>query len=323
MYQHLKIAVVIPSYKVRHHILGVIGRIGPEVGRIYVVDDCCPDGTGSFVEGNCKDSRVAVIRNPENQGVGGAVLAGYKAALDEHADIIVKIDGDGQMDPGLIPDFVGPIAVGNADYTKGNRFFDLEEIRQMPGVRLFGNATLSFMTKLSSGYWNIFDPTNGYTAIHKDVAMRLPFKKISRRYFFESDVLFRLNTLRAVVADVPMNARYGDEASNLKISRVAGEFLLKHLRNFAKRIFYNYYLRDMSVASIELPIGLAAFLFGVSFGAMHWIGSVRSGIPTPPGTVMVAALPLIVGTQLLLAFINYDVSSVPNRAIHRIFQTIH
>lgn len=155
------IAVVIPSYKVRHCILAVIGQIGPEVGRIYVVDDCCPDGSGSFVETHCKDERVTVIRHAENQGVGGAVMAGYKASIADGVDIIVKVDGDGQMDPRLIPDLVAPIVAGEADYTKGNRFFNLEEIRAMPKLRLFGNAALSFMTKLSSGYWDLFDPTNG------------------------------------------------------------------------------------------------------------------------------------------------------------------
>ena len=177
------IAVVIPCYKTRKHILGVISKIGAEVFRIYVVDDCCPDNSGEFVLENCKDDRVYVIRNSKNLGVGGAVMVGYKAAIKDDADIIVKVDGDGQMDPSLIPDFVAPIQSGEADYTKGNRFFDLEVIRAMPKVRLFGNAVLSFMTKLSSGYWDLFDPTNGYIAIHVDVARHLPFEKISRRIF--------------------------------------------------------------------------------------------------------------------------------------------
>jgi dolichol-phosphate mannosyltransferase len=311
-----KIAVVIPSYKVRNHILGVITRIGPEVARIYVVDDCCPDGSGEFVETNCRDERVTVIRNPENKGVGGAVMTGYQAAIAEGMDIIVKLDGDGQMDPSLIPDFIAPIAAGEADYTKGNRFFDLEEIHAMPKVRLFGNAALSFMTKLSSGYWDLFDPTNGYTAIHRDVARHLPFKKISHRYFFESDILFRLNTLRAVVVDIPMDAKYGDEVSNLKISIIVGEFFFKHIRNFGKRIFYNYYLRDMSLASLELPIGILMFVAGATFGMVHWANSLQSGIPTPAGTVMLSALPVLLGTQFILAFIGYDISSVPKRPFH-------
>ncbi|MDO8344781.1 MAG: glycosyltransferase family 2 protein [Cellvibrio sp.] len=313
-----RIAVVIPCYRVRPHILGVIDKIGSEVQRIYVVDDCCPDGSGDFVKTNSLDERVVVIRHQENQGVGGAVMTGYQAAINQGMDIIVKVDGDGQMDPSLISSFIDPIILGEADYTKGNRFFDLEEIRAMPKVRLFGNAVLSLMTKLSSGYWDLFDPTNGYTAIHADVARHLPFKKISNRYFFETDMLFRLNTLRAVVVDVPMSAQYGDEVSNLKISKIIGEFLVKHARNFSKRIFYNYYLRDMSLASIELPLGVFLLLFGCGFGAYHWVYSWQEGVATPVGTIMLAALPVLMGFQLILAFLSYDITNVPRRPFHKL-----
>ena len=178
------IAVVIPCYRVTNHVLEVIARIGAEVSVIFAVDDCCPNASGDFITKNCTDARVIVLRNPQNLGVGGAVLTGYRAAIEAGADVIIKIDGDGQMDPGLIPTFIAPIIAGEADYTKGNRFFDLEEIRAMPRVRLIGNAALSFMTKLSSGYWNLFDPTNGYTAIHAHVARHLPLK-ISSGYFLK------------------------------------------------------------------------------------------------------------------------------------------
>ncbi|MFV3406716.1 glycosyltransferase family 2 protein [Pseudomonas sp. NY15463] len=311
-----KIAVIIPCYKVTSHILGVIDEIGSEVIKIYAVDDACPDRSGDFIEAHCSDPRVVVVRNAQNQGVGGAVMAGYQAAIADEMDILVKIDGDGQMDPSLLPDFVAPILCGEADYTKGNRFFDLEEIRQMPKVRLFGNAALSFLTKLSSGYWDLFDPTNGYTAIHRDAARHLPFNKISRRYFFETDMLFRLNTLRAVVIDIPMDARYADEVSNLKISKIVGEFLVKHMRNMGKRIFYSYYLRDMSLASLQLPLGLLLVGLGGLFGLSHWISSINSGVPTPAGTVMLSALPVILGTQFILAFVGHDVQAVPKRAFH-------
>jgi glycosyltransferase involved in cell wall biosynthesis len=317
MNQSELIAVVIPSYKVTRHILGVIAGIGPEVGRIYVVDDRCPDHSGDFVRANCSDPRVVVIEHEQNQGVGGAVMSGYRAAIDDGATVIVKVDGDGQMDAALIPAFVAPILAGEADYTKGNRFFNLERIGSMPPMRLFGNAMLSFLTKLSSGYWDLFDPTNGFTAIHADAARYLPFDKISRRYFFETDMLFRLNTLGAVVADVPMDAVYGDEVSNLKISRIVTEFSVKHMRNFFKRLFYNYYLRNMSLASIELPLGVLLLLFGLVFGTTHWIAASRLGQATPAGTVMVAALPMIMGVQLILAFLAYDIASVPRRPLHK------
>ena len=204
----LRVAVVIPCYRVRAQILGVLGQIGSTAERIYVVDDACPEKTGAFVQDACEDPRVEVIFNPVNAGVGGAVIEGYKVALRDGMEVIVKLDGDGQMDPALIPDLVRPIAAGDADYTKGNRFYNLERIREMPRLRIVGNALLSLMTKLSAGYWDIFDPTNGFTAIHWKVARQLPFEKISRRYFFETDMLFRLNTIRAVVLDVPMDARY-------------------------------------------------------------------------------------------------------------------
>lgn len=312
-----RVAVVIPSFRVVRHILSVIESMPPDIWRIYVIDDACPDGSGNHVEANCRDARVRVLRHGVNKGVGGAVMTGYQAAVSDGCLVIVKVDGDGQMDPSLIREFVYPILMGEADYTKGNRFFDLEHIRTMPAVRLFGNAALSFMTKLSSGYWDLFDPTNGFTAIHADVARHLPYDKISSRYFFETDMLFRLNTLRAVVIDIPMDASYGDEVSNLKISKIVGEFMAKHARNFFKRIFYNYYLRDLSLASLELPIGLLLFGFGVIFGAWHWFNAVQNDISTPVGTVMVAALPALMGLQFILAFLAFDIASVPRRPIHR------
>jgi glycosyltransferase involved in cell wall biosynthesis len=310
------VAVVIPSHRVRARILEVLARIGPEVSRIYVVDDACPEDSGGHVERNCRDRRVAVLRHEANQGVGGATLTGVRQALADGADVIVKLDGDGQMDPGLIPRFVQPILDGRADYAKGNRFHQLEDVRAMPKLRLLGNAAFSFLAKISSGNWAIFDPTNGYLAIDARVAALLPFAKIERRWFFESDLLYHLYNLRAVVLDVPMQAIYGGEQSGLKPFAVLGPFLFKHLRNFAKRIFYNYYLRDFSIASIELVLGLLALGFGVVFGVTHWIESVETGIVASAGTVMAAALPIIVGVQFLMGFLNYDIQNAPRTPLH-------
>lgn len=317
---HPSIAVVIPSYRVTRHILEVIAGLPDWLWRIYIVDDRCPDGSGALVQTRCVDPRVVVLFNETNLGVGGAVMAGYTRAAADGAEIIVKMDGDGQMDPDLLPRFVAPIAAGEADYTKGNRFYDLTQIGQMPRIRIFGNAGLSFMTKISSGYWDLFDPTNGYTAIHARVVSKLPMQKISRRYFFETDLLFRLNTLRAVVVDVPMDARYGDEESGLKIGKILFDFLSKHARNTGKRIFYNYFLRDMSLASIELVGGLALLLGGLVTGAYFWIEASAAGVPTSAGRVMLSALPVILGLQLLLGFIAFDIASVPRRAIHRLLR---
>ncbi len=309
------VAVVIPSYKVTKHILGVIAGLGPEVARIFVVDDHCPAGSGLLVQRECKDPRVTVLFNRENQGVGGAVMVGYRQAVAEGMAVIVKVDGDGQMDPTLLPRLIAPILRGQADYTKGNRFYDLSHIGRMPPMRLFGNAMLSFMAKLSTGYWSMFDPTNGFTAISGNVAAYLPLDKISKRYFFETDLLFRLNTLRAVVIDMPMHAYYGDEESNLKISKVLFEFLRKHTRNLGKRIFYNYFLRDVSVASVELLAGVTMLGFGTVFGAYHWLSAMKAGVATPLGTIMFSVLPILVGFQLVLAFLAFDIANVPRRPV--------
>lgn len=310
------IAVVIPCYRVRPHILDVIAAIGSEVSRIYVIDDCCPEGSGQLVQEKCTDSRIHIIWHPENRGVGGALKSGYRQAIEDGMNIIVKIDGDGQMDPKLIPLFIRPILAGEVDYSKGNRFYDLEKIRSMPTIRIFGNAVLSMVAKFSTGYWNIFDITNGYTAIHTKVLKKIPLSKISDRYFFETDMLFRLNTIRASAIDIPMDAVYGNEKSNLKISSILVDFISKHLKNSFKRIFYNYFLRDMTIASLELILGVALLGFGICYGLFHWIQAVATSSATPPGTVMLAALPTIVGLQMLLAFVTFDVSNVPSRAIH-------
>lgn len=316
----MAIAVVIPCYKVAGHVIDVLANIGPEVQFIYCVDDACPQGSGDLIERECRDRRVSVLRHSSNLGVGGAVMTGYRRAIDDSAKIIVKIDGDGQMDPRLLPRFVAPILSGSADYTKGNRFWDLSQLRQMPLLRRIGNLGLSFLAKASAGYWDVFDPTNGYTAIHAHVAARLPLASISRRYFFETDILFRLNTLRAVVVDIPMDAKYDDEVSNLKIGPVIGEFLWKHLRNMFKRIVYNYFLRDLSIASLELLAAVGLLGFGGIFGVYNWWLAASGGQAAPVGTIMIATVSVVSGLQFMLAFLGYDIASVPRRPLHPMLQ---
>jgi dolichol-phosphate mannosyltransferase len=310
------IAVVIPAYKVSAHIIGVLREIGPEITHIFVVDDACPEGSGT-VATKAKDKRVKVLTHAENQGVGGAVVTGYRAALAVGVDIVVKLDGDGQMDPALISGLVAPILEGKADYTKGNRFDSLTGLRQMPGLRVFGNGALSLMAKVSSGYWNVTDPTNGFTAIHRDVLKALPLDMLSKRFFFESDMLFRLSLVRAVVWDIAMEARYGDEKSNLSVVRALFEFPWKHCVNFHKRLFYNYYLRDMNAASLELPLGAALGWFGFIFGLVSFSQSLQTGVAATAGTVMLSAVPLILGFQLVLAFLSADIGAVPRRVRHK------
>ena len=313
-----KIAAVLPCYKSSGQVLDVLKAIPPSVSAVYCVDDACPEGTGKVIEEKCKDKRVSVITHKENQGVGGAVMSGYRAALEGGADIVVKIDSDGQMDPALIPQFIAPIADGHADYTKGNRFYNPEFLEGMPKIRIFGNAGLSFLNKFSTGYWQIFDPTNGYTAIHANVLRLLPLEKIAKGYFFESDMLFRLGTLRAVVEDIPQKAVYGDEESNLNVSNALLSFAGAHMRNFFKRIVYSYFVRDFHVASIEWILGPAMLLFSIFFGIGAWIESVQNETTATAGTVMLAALPFIAGLQLTLSALHFDIQSQPKTPLHKL-----
>jgi len=318
--RQLHVAVIIPCYKVTAHIGGVISRIGPEVQAIYCVDDACPEGSGKFIEDSIRDSRVKVIHHKTNQGVGGAMLTGYGQALTDGHDILVKIDGDGQMDPALVPRFLYPIQIGAADYTKGNRFFNLENARGMPLVRLIGNGALSFLSKLSSGYWNIFDPTNGYTAMHRSVGELIIHRKIDKRYFFETDMLLNLYLLRAVVHDVPMGAVYGDEESNLRVGRIAIPFLMKNLRNAARRFIVHYLIRDFSLATLEALSGLVLLAFGLVAGSIFWFHSYADGRAATAGQVMIAALPILTGIQFVLSAINFDMRNVPTLPRHQLFQ---
>jgi glycosyltransferase involved in cell wall biosynthesis len=307
--------MVVPCYKVKDHILRVIARAPAWVEGIVCVDDACPDGSGDFIEANAADPRVVVVRLKENQGVGGATMAGYAEADRRGGRILVKVDGDDQMDLGYMAALVAPILLGEADYTKGNRFTSISHLRPMPPVRVFGNAALSFASKVSTGYWNVFDPTNGFTAIEACVARRIMEKRVSKRFFFETDLLYHLSTLRAVVRDVPMAARYGEEVSNLRIGAIIGPFALKHLTNFFQRILGQYFVRDFNVATLELVAGFSAVLFGVTY-ALHWLAVRNPGQAASAGVVMAASLPLIIGVQLLLQAVNYDVLNVPSHPIH-------
>jgi dolichol-phosphate mannosyltransferase len=235
-----RIAVVIPAYRVRKHILGVISEIGSEVSRIYVVDDACSENSGSFVTKYCLDRRVVVLSNQQNEGVGGAMILGYKQAIADGYDIVVKLDGDGQMNPHLIPQLIAPILLGEADYTKGNRFGSLKSILSIPPTRLLGNIALSSATVIGTGYLHLFDTVNGYTAISVKTLKRMSLQKISKTYYFETDVLFALRTLNCVVADIAMPSIYSDENSSLKILQVIPEFLVGNFCNVYNRFLTKF-----------------------------------------------------------------------------------
>jgi dolichol-phosphate mannosyltransferase len=313
--------MVIPCYRVKDHILKVLEKVPAWVVGVVCVDDACPEGSGDFIAANVTDPRVVVLRLAENQGVGGAVLAGYAEADRRGGRILVKVDGDDQMDLAYAAQLVAPILLGEADYAKGNRFTSVGHLRAMPGVRMFGNAMLSFAAKASTGYWNVFDPTNGFTAIESSVAIRIMEKRVAKRFFFETDLLYHLGTVRAVVRDVPIPARYGDEVSNLRIGAIIGPFALKHAKNFLQRVLGQYFVRDFHVATLELIFGAFFVLFGAGY-ALKWVMIREAGQAASAGVVMAAALPVIIGVQFLLQAMNFDVMNTPTRPIHPYLRTI-
>ncbi len=316
-------AVVIPCYRAARTIRAVVAEVPAEITRIYCVNDASDDNLAEVLDALSQDDRrVQVLTHAVNGGVGAATVTGYRAAIEGGAQIIVKLDSDGQMDPRLIPALIEPILRGEADYVKGNRFFDIQSVQKMPKMRLIGNAGLSFLSKLSSGLWHLFDPTNGFTAIHAEVAAILPLDKLHKRYFFESDMLFRLGTVRAAVCDVPMEAVYGDEKSNLSEMDALLKFPGLHLRNLGKRVIYNYFLRDFSTASLSLLAGVVLLMGGGLFGIAHWIESARTGIPATAGTVMLSAFPVLIGVQLLLNFLGYDVTASQRPALYPQIQRV-
>jgi glycosyltransferase involved in cell wall biosynthesis len=304
-----KIVVVIPCYKVSKQILKVISNIPEQVSNIILIDDQCPEKTGELVAKNVNDPRVTVLTNSKNLGVGGATKAGYLQAIKYQADIIVKLDGDGQMNPKDIAKLTKAITEEKYNYAKGNRFFTITNVKQMPIVRKFGNLVLSFMSKLSTGYYEIFDPNNGFTAIESDYLTQLPLDEIDNRYFFESDMLYQLNLLGAKVSDVPLPAIYKDEHSSLNIWQSIIIFPKKHLINFVKRIIYTYYLRDFNIASVQLLVGTIFFWWGSVLGLTTWLHNMKNGVSSATGTIMLVGILIITGVQLLLSFLNFDMRS--------------
>jgi dolichol-phosphate mannosyltransferase len=310
------IAAVIPCYRVEREIQSVLQTIPSYIKHIIVVDDASPDSTADLVTGSAKeDNRILLIRHPSNQGVGGAMVTGYRKALELGAQVVVKIDGDGQMDVDHLSRLLQPLIEGKADYTKGNRFRDFKSLQQMPFVRRVGNMGLAFLAKAATGYWHMFDPTNGFNAIRSEVLAELPLDKIDRTYYFETSMLANLYLIGAVVKDVPMPARYQGEVSSLLIHRILFEFPPRLFATFLRRLVLKNFIYDFSMGSIYLLTGLPLLLFGLIFGVYKWIQYASIGVPAPTGTVMLPTLSVLLGIQLLLSAIEIDLRSVPTEPL--------
>ena len=306
------IAAVIPCYQVEREINAVLTSLPPYLKYIIVVDDASPDQTSEIIKRAAEnDRRIFLIRHKKNQGVGGAMISGFRKALELGAQIVVKIDGDGQMDAAHLPDLLVPLINAQADYTKGNRFRDFRALQSMPLVRRMGNMALAFLTKAATGYWNLFDPTNGFVAIRSNVLAQLSLDQIDRTFFFETSMLANLYLIRAVVKDIAIPARYRGEISNLSIRRTLLEFPFKLLRILFRRLILRNLIYDFSMASIYILTGMPLLLFGLIFGSTRWYYYASRSIPAPTGTVILPTLSVLLGIQFIIAAIEIDLRSVP------------
>lgn len=323
-FESYSIAIIIPAYKVERDIEQVIAGLPIYIKHIIVVDDASPDSTLDLITAlSKKDIRLTLIHHTQNQGVGGAMISGFRKAIELGAQIAIKLDGDGQMDASHIPALITPLIQGKADYTKGNRFRDFVALQKMPYTRRIGNLGLSFLTKAATGYWNIFDPTNGFFAIRTDVLAQLPFEKIDKRYFFETSMLANLYLINALVMDIPIPARYGNETSHLSIRRSLFEFPIKLFRTFIHRILLKYYIYDFSITSLYIVTAIPLLLFGFIFGIIKWIQYASQNIPAPTGTVMLPTLCVILGIQIMLSAIEIDMKNSPTQPLCNSLESIN
>jgi glycosyltransferase involved in cell wall biosynthesis len=305
------VAAVLPAYRTAASIRAVIERIPPCVRHVIVVDDASPDAIPAAVSA-IGDPRIVLLSHERNRGVGGAMKTGFARALELGADVVVKLDSDGQMDPALIPALLAPLADG-ADLAKGNRFADISVVSAMPFLRRMGNLGLSFLAKAASGYWSLFDPCNGYVAVTRGLLSDIRRHRLADRYFFEISLLCESYRVRGIVRDVAMKPRYGDETSSLSPTRSLFEFSGRLVGRVASRIAFAYFLRDFTVVSVFITAGVPLMAFGIAWSAWHWYLSWVTNVVASTGTVMIGTLAIILAFQLLLQAVVLDVQNEPGR----------
>ncbi len=320
MYKDNKICVVVPAFNEEKHITQVISTMPSLIDQIIIIDDASSDDTYKLAL-NSNDQRVIVTKHENNQGVGGAIITGHKKAIELGYDISVVMAGDAQMDPKYLPKLLDPLINGGYHYTKGNRFMGKNSLKGMPKLRIIGNMLLTFLTKLSSGYWNIFDPQNGYTAIKLNIFEELDIGELAKRYEFENSMLLHLNIGNFRVKDVSIPAVYNDEESKIKLYKFIPRTSLFLLNGFLYRLYQKYTLRNFHPIVIFLFFGFLLFGIGSLAGIIliylyvqqHIIsGKVVSMLPAmSAGTVELSVLPLILGLQLILTGIILDVYETP------------
>jgi len=309
MYKGRRVCVVVPAFNEVASVSGVVATTPPVVDDIVVVDDGSMDGTADAAL-SVRDPRLHVIRHPRNSGVGAAIVSGHRKALQLGADISVVMAGDGQMDPEYLPRLLDAIIDEKYDFAKGNRFLTRATLRGMPRHRVAGNMLLTFFTKFASGYWHVFDPQNGFTAVTAEVLRTLPLDELRKDYLFENDVLCSLYLHGFRVKDVPIPAKYTTGRSGIRVRRFAPSAIGFLLRKFWRRIFVRYVMWDFHPVALFYALGSLLLLGGIIFGAWVVLQALGPSVPTA-GTVLLAVVPFLTGLQMVLTAITIDVWLTP------------
>jgi glycosyltransferase involved in cell wall biosynthesis len=310
VYKDHKIAAVVPAYNESKLIGKTITTMPEWVDFIIVVNDCSTDDTSDQARA-VNDPRVTVLDHEVNTGVGGAILDGHTVALQLGADVNVVMAGDAQMDPAYLPALLDPICEHGYEFTKANRFFSRVSYTGMPIIRVLGSIALSFATKVASGYWNLFDPQNGYTALHRSALLRLDLSRIARGYQFENDLLIWLNIANARAKDIPVPANYGEEVSTMRISRIMLPIASLLFRGFWRRMLLKHVLASFSAVALLFFTGLFLVFIGTVVGI--WVVVETLGPPVATtGSVLLSVGPLLTGIHMLISALQLDIQSTPD-----------
>ena len=308
MVEGKRVAVVVPAYNEEHLVAETLAGIPDFVDRIYVVDDASSDATAQRAR-EAADARTEVIAHERNGGVGAAIVTGYERARDEAVDVVCVMAADNQMDPAELSALVQPVARGEVDYAKANRLFTGEAWQVIPRNRYLGNAVLSLLTKIASGYWHVADSQAGYTALGLDALRRLDLDRIYRRYGFPNDILVHLNVINARVRDIPSRPIYGvGERSGIRLRKVVPRISWLLLKGFFWRLREKYVIRDFHPLVFFYALGILMTSVGFLLGAVEVVLRILGNAITTPTIVLVALL-LISGSQFTLFGMWFDMES--------------
>jgi glycosyltransferase involved in cell wall biosynthesis len=307
VYDGKTVAVVVPAYNEEALVGSTVAGIPPFVDRIFVVDDASTDATAERATG--ADPRVELISHRTNEGVGGAAVTGYRRAAAEGIDVTCVMAADGQMDPDDLETLVRAVASGECDYAKANRLFTGQAWELIPRTRYIGNAILSFLTKIASGYWHVADSQAGYTAVNLETLRLLDLDRVYRRYGFPNDMLVHLNVWNRRVRDYPSRPIYGvGERSGIRLWRVVPAISWLLFKGFFWRLREKYVIRDFHPLVLFYTLGLLLFLAGLVLGAVETVLRFF-GNPIPAATIVLVALLVISGLQFLLFAMWFDMES--------------